>query len=293
MYANNFEIIRTTPFGNTLTADFAKAAIINEQLGKDDITDFLAISFSSTDYIGHKFGVNAIETEDTYLRLDKDLASIFIFLDAKVGKGAYTVFLTADHAAAHNPNFLLDHNFPAGYFNSAQVLKDLNALLEQTHGVKNLVRSLTNYQVHLNYSSIETNKVDEESVRKDIVNFLKREPNISFVVDNTKIGESSIPLMIAERIRNGYNAKRSGVITFVLEPAYYSGATSKATGTTHGSWHPYDSHIPLLWMGWGINKGSTNQTIPVTDIAPTVAALLHIQEPNGCIGKPIEEVLKK
>jgi predicted AlkP superfamily pyrophosphatase or phosphodiesterase len=293
MYSKNYDVIRTTPFGNSLTTEFAKAAIENEQVGKDDITDFLTVSFSSTDYIGHKFGANAVETEDTYLRLDKELASLLAYLDAKVGKGAYTVFLTADHAAAHNPNFLQDKNIPAGYFNSGQVQKELNAELERIYNVKNIVRSFSNSQVHLNYSLIEKNNVNEESVRKDIVRFLRKAPNISFVADNNKIEESGAPSLLAERIRNGYNAKLSGVITFVLEPAYYSGSSTKATGTTHGSWHPYDSHIPLLWMGWGINRGTSNRSINMTDIAPTVAALLHIQEPNGCIGKPIEEVLKK
>jgi predicted AlkP superfamily pyrophosphatase or phosphodiesterase len=293
MFSRSFDLIRTTPYGNTLTADFAKAAIENEQLGKDDITDFLAVSFSSPDYIGHKFGVNAIEIEDTYLRLDKDLASLFTYLDTKVGKGNYTVFLTADHAAAHNPNFLQDSKMPAGYFNSGQVQKELNTALEKKYGGKNIVRSFSNTQVHLNYSVIEENDLNEEIIREYIVNFLWKVPKISFVVDNLKIGESGLPLLISERIRNGYNARRSGVITFALDPAYYSGGSTKATGTTHGSWYAYDSHIPLLWMGWGIKQGSSNRPVNMTDIAPTVAALLHIQEPNGCIGKPIEEVIRK
>jgi predicted AlkP superfamily pyrophosphatase or phosphodiesterase len=293
LYAKSYDIIRTTPYGNTITAEFAKAAIENEQLGKDDITDFLALSFSSTDYLGHKFGANAIEIEDTYLRLDKELASLFLYLDLKIGKGRYTVFLTADHAAAHNPNFLQDNNIPAGYFNSGQVQKELNAELEKRYNEKNIVRSFSNSQVHLNYSLLAKSNLNEESIRKDIINFLWKVPNIAFVADNNKIGESGIPSLIAERIRNGYNPKRSGVITFILDPAYYSGASTKATGTTHGSWNPYDSHIPLLWMGWGINHGVSNRITNMTDIAATVAALLHIQEPNGCIGKPIEEVLKK
>jgi predicted AlkP superfamily pyrophosphatase or phosphodiesterase len=293
MYAKSYDIIRTTPYGNTITAEFAKAAIENEQLGKDDITDFLAVSFSPTDYLGHKFGANAVEIEDTYLRLDKELASLFMYLDLNVGKSSYTVFLTADHAAAHNPNFLQDNNIPAGYFNSGQVQKELNAELEKKYNQKNIVRSFSNSQVHLNYDLFAKNNLNEELIRKDIVIFLLKVPHISFVADNNKIGESGIPSLIAERIRNGYNAKRSGAITFILDPAYYSGGSAKATGTTHGSWNPYDSHIPLLWMGWGINHGVSNRSVNMTDIAPTIAALLHMQEPNGCIGNPIEEVLKK
>lgn len=127
----NYDIIRSTPYGNTLTVDMAKAAIDNEQLGNNVVTDFLAVSFSSPDYIGHKFGVNAIEVEDTYLRLDMDIANLLSYLDTKVGKGNYIVFLTADHGAAHNPNFLIDNKIPAGYFAGGQVQKDLNIVLEE------------------------------------------------------------------------------------------------------------------------------------------------------------------
>jgi predicted AlkP superfamily pyrophosphatase or phosphodiesterase len=150
----NYSVIRTTPYGNSITLDMAKAVIENEQLGQNAVTDFLAVSFSSPDYIGHKFGINAIEVEDTYLRLDKDLAEFFTYLDTKVGKGTYAVFLTADHGAAHNPNFLIDNKIPAGYWGSAQVQKDLNAALEKTFNAKDIVLNFGNSQVNLNHKLI-------------------------------------------------------------------------------------------------------------------------------------------
>lgn len=289
----NYDLLRSTPYGNTFTLDMAKAAIENEQLGKSGETDFLAVSFSSPDYIGHKFGVNAIEVEDTYLRLDRDIADLLNYLDTKVGKGTYSVFLTSDHGAAHNPNFLIDNKIPAGYFGSGQVQRDLNAALEKIFNVQNIVTSFSNFQVHLNNRLIAQDKLNEEAIRKEIVEFLKDIPRISFVVDNDKIGEAGIPDLLAKRIKNSYNAKRSGVITIVLEPGWYPGSGPAATGTTHGTGHPYDAHIPMLWMGWGIKQGSSNRAINMSDIAPTLAALLHIQEPNGCIGSPIEELIKK
>lgn len=293
MYTNkNFDIIRNTPYGNTITADFAKAAIDNEMLGKGSETDFLAVSFSSTDYIGHKMGINSIEIEDTYLRLDKDIASLLSHLDSKVGKGAYTVFLTSDHGAATNPNFLIDNKMSAGYFPTAQILKDLNTFLEEKYNEKNIVSSFTNYQVHLNNSLVQKSKLNEDVLRKEIIAFLKSKPVVSFVVDNDKIGESGLPEPLASRIKNGYNLKRSGIITFGLEPGFFSASATNQTGTSHGSWNAYDSHIPLLFMGWGVKHGSTNRTVNMTDIAPTIAALLHMQEPNGSIGSVISEVLK-
>ena len=133
MYKNGWGVIRTTPYGNSLSIDLAEAAIKAEQMGKGEYTDFLALSLSSTDYVGHQFGVNAVETEDTYLRLDKDLAAFFNYLDTNVGKGQYTVFLTADHGAAHNPTFLKDHEIPAGTWDDAKALSGLNALLKDKY----------------------------------------------------------------------------------------------------------------------------------------------------------------
>jgi predicted AlkP superfamily pyrophosphatase or phosphodiesterase len=291
MFEKSYDIIRNTPYGNTLTLEMAKAAIENEQLGKNEVTDFLAISCSSTDYIGHKFGVNAIETEDTYLRLDKDLASFFTYLDNKVGKGNYTVFLSADHGAAHNPNLLIDNKIPAGLWQSGKYQKELNQQLEKAFNVKNIVTSFSNSQVHFDQQLITKNNLSEDAVKKICVNFLRDKPGVAFVADVRNIEESTVPLLLKNRIINGYNSDRSGPVTIVLQPGWYAGSPN-ATGTTHGSWNSYDSHIPLVWMGWGIKNGSTNRPVNMTDISSTLAALLHIQEPNGSIGKPITEVFK-
>lgn len=288
----NFDLIRTTPYGNTLTLELAKAAIKEEALGKGKATDFLAVSFSSTDYIGHKFGVNAVETEDTYLRLDNDLAELLRYLDKEVGKGQYTLFLTADHGAAHNPNFLQDHGLPAGFWIGGPIQRELNAGLEKKYGVKGLVTSFASYQVHLNHPLIDQKGLDEAAVRADVVHFLRKQPQVSFVADLEKLEEAHLPAELKERVINGYNAKRSGVITFILEPGWYSGTSAAGTGTSHGSWNAYDAHIPLLWMGWGIQPGRVVAPVQMTDIAPTLATLLRIQQPNGCIGKPIKEVIR-
>ncbi|MEJ7682592.1 MAG: alkaline phosphatase PafA [Segetibacter sp.] len=288
----NFDLVRSTPFGNTMTLDLAKAAVENENLGKNAVTDFLAVSCSSTDYIGHKFGINSIEVEDTYLRLDRDLTSFFKYLDQKIGKGNYSVFLSADHGAAHNAALLADNNIPAGFWPTTQFEQNLNLLLETNYKVKDLVISLSNYQVHLNYPLIKSNHLNEEAIRKDCVDFLSGKPGVAFVADVKNLGTASVPDELKNRILNGYNPDRSGAITIVLKPGWYSGSPD-STGTTHGSWNAYDSHIPLLFMGWGIKHGSTSRQTNMTDISPTIAELLHIQSPNGCIGKAIEEAISK
>jgi predicted AlkP superfamily pyrophosphatase or phosphodiesterase len=290
MFGKDYSVIRSTPYGNSITLDMARAAIENEKLGKNTVTDFLALSLSSTDYIGHQYGINAVETEDTYLRLDRDIGNFLTYLDNTVGKGNYTVFLTADHGAAHNPTFLTDHGVPAGVWASTSILKELNSRLAEKYGIKNTVLSFSNYQVSLNNVAIADKKVSEYAIKQDCIEFLKKQAGVEYVVDMQNTNNASIPEALRLRIVNGYNADRSGAIQIILKPAWFS--EHGATGTTHGTWNPYDTHIPLVFMGWGIPHGHTNASTHMTDIAPTVSALLHIQTPNGAIGLPITEIVK-
>ncbi len=295
LYKGNLGLIRNVPYGNTMTLDLAVAAINGEQLGARGETDFLAVSLSSTDYIGHQFGINAVEIEDTYLRLDRDIASFLTYLDAKIGKGKYTVFLTADHGAAHTPAFLTDNNIPAGVWDDAVTVKDLNTFLMNKYKIDGLVISFNNYQVNFNYSIIKYLHLDESVLKSDVIAYLEKLPYVAFAVDMEKAQTAPIPQELRTRIINGYNAERSGAIQIILKPAWFTGHGTNdkgPTGTTHGTWNPYDAHIPLVFMGWGIQHGTLNRGTHMTDIAPTIAALLHIQAPNGSIGEPISEVFK-
>lgn len=282
-------VLRPTPFGNTLTLDFARQAVEGYQLGTGTATDFLTVNCASTDYVGHMFGPNSIEVEDTYLRLDQDLGRFFQFLDGKVGKGGYTVFLTADHGAAHNVGYMQKHGLPADYWNSKPLVDTLNKILEAKFGTEKLIRSGMNYQLNFDLGKIEAKQLDFDAIKILSINYLKRQPGIAYAVDVEKIGEAPVPEPIKTMIINGYHFKRSGAVQIVLTSGWFEGYGK--TGTTHGSWNPYDTHIPLVFMGWGIKHGSSNASVNMTDIAPTVAALLHIQMPSGCIGKPIGEVI--
>ncbi len=282
--------IKKTPYGNTIVFDFAKEAIQQEKLGQGAATDFLAISCSSTDYIGHQFGPNSIEIEDTYLRLDKDIADFLEYLDKTIGEGNYTIFLTADHGVAHNPQFLLDNKIPAGFSYSTKLKDELNIYMNQRFKSNNLIRKVGENFVWINHTAADSMKLDEGIIKKEIIKILNIHPEIQFAIDMETIQTSLLPQPLKEMAINGYNSKRSGEILLLLNPGWFDAYA--VTGTTHGTWNPYDTHIPMLWYGWGIKKGSTERTVHMTDIAATIASLLHIQMPNGCIGECIPEVIK-
>jgi predicted AlkP superfamily pyrophosphatase or phosphodiesterase len=289
IYKEDRGALRSTPYGNTLTLDFARAAVDGNRLGMGSATDFLTINCASTDYVGHKFGPNSIEVEDTYYRLDKDLAAFFDYLDKKIGKGNYLVFLTADHGAANAVNFNKLHGIPASLFPSKNLLQDLNVVLEKQFGVEELVRSGTNYHVNFNNDKIAAEHVNYDSLKAAVVKYLQVQPGVQFAVDIDHIGDAPVPEPIKSMIVNGYDRKRCGPVMIIPEPGWFQGSSK---GTTHGNWNANDTHIPLLFMGWGIKHGETNRETYMTDVAPTIAALLHIQMPNGTVGKVISEVKK-
>lgn len=285
----DYSKIASTPYGNSLTVEMAEAAVINEHLGKGIATDFLAVSFSSPDYIGHSFGPNSWEMVDDYVRLDNELGKLFSFLDASIGKNQYTVFLTADHAVAHIPGFMKEHKLPAGNFDDNLAHKELNDLIKDKFGVSNAIESTSNYQISLNHGKIDSAKQDIDAIKKLIISSLLKKDAVANAFETSKILTSTLNKTQREMFANGYYPNRCGDIQIVLKSGYMEGSN---TGTTHGLWAPYDAHIPLLFYGWGIKKGKTRKEYYMTDIAPTIAALLHIQMPSGSVGKVIDEALK-
>jgi predicted AlkP superfamily pyrophosphatase or phosphodiesterase len=286
---SKYEAFKYTPFATTYTFDMAKQAVENEKLGTGDVTDLLAISISSTDYIGHTFGPNSIEAEDAYLRLDEDIADFLSYLDARLGEGNYLLFLTADHGVAHVPGFLESHNIPSGTFNTEALKSALNKMLSEKYSLDNAVIVIENNQVYINNNEIQKKGKNISQVENDIIDYLKAQPYIVNAFSTENIETQSIPAPIKQRLINGYNPKRSGQIGFYEKPGYIGDGDK---GTTHGMWNPYDAHIPLLWFGYHIKPGKTNREVYMTDIAPTLSAILNIQMPDGSVGKVIEEVTK-
>ncbi|HPW63765.1 MAG TPA: alkaline phosphatase family protein, partial [Cyclobacteriaceae bacterium] len=289
-----YSLLTMTPWGNTLVAEFAKAALVGESLGKDEVTDFLAVSFSSTDIIGHAMGPNAVELEDTYLRLDKTLEDLFAYLDKEVGKGSYTVFLTADHGVSEVPQYLTDLKVPSGYFRPGYIKSALNEHLEKYFPGKTIVEEFSSGEVYINQKAFEgdpkSSGIDLFVATELITKFLLSTEGVAQVFPSTTLRQAnSDEVGIRGKVVRGFHPKRSGDIAFVLEPSWIS--WGGVTGSTHGSGYSYDTHIPILFYGAGIKKGSSSQFHTITDIAPTLSVLLKIKFPSGCTGQPVVEIV--
>jgi predicted AlkP superfamily pyrophosphatase or phosphodiesterase len=285
----DYSKIASTPQGNNLVIDIAKQALLNEKMGADSITDLLAVSFSSPDYIGHSFGPNSWETLDGYVKLDEILADFFNFLDKQVGKDNYTVFLTADHAVANIPAFAKKHNLPGENYDDGAVKNDIIACLSANNMNPKLVSFVGEYNIYFNHPLMDSLHINNDSMVHLVSSYLEKKPQVLQVVESRKAAIAPLPQMAREKIVNGFNAQRGGDLILLTKSGVVDGYP---TGTSHGVLYNYDAHIPFLLVGKGIKHGVINTPTYMTDIAPTITTLLGIQMPSGSIGKPVLEVLK-
>ncbi|MBP5257249.1 MAG: alkaline phosphatase family protein [Prevotella sp.] len=274
----------------TNTFQMAEALIDNEQLGRDDITDLLTVSISSTDVIGHAFGTRGPENKSVYMRLDQDLKHFLDKLDREIGRDNYLLFLTADHGAAHNYNLMQSYRIPAGGWEGWKTVKTVNEYLRQACSVSsNLLLDVNSCRYYLDHDKIHAEGLKLDDVKQTLIDYLRKNPDFEYVVDFEKVSGYSMPQRLREMICNGYNPHRSGDVVVVMRPQVFIAKNSPDyKGTSHGAWNPYDSHIPFVLFGWKVKHGSTMTETHITDIAPTICSMLHIQMPNACIGEARE-----
>ncbi len=291
----NVGAIRYTPFGNTLTLDFALETIDQMQLGADADPDVLCLSFSSTDYCGHLFGIHSEEVEDTYLRLDADLERLLTTLDKKFGKDNVLVFLSADHGGAETPAHMRAIGIPADVFPENAVEGKLSEILENAfQKTGEFIHETSNQQVWLNRTALKEAGIGLESAKQTLTAALRAMPGVYDAFTREELMRLPADYPFASEWRRGLHPRRSGDLMFQLDPAWHSDDKFfLKTGTTHGSSYAYDTHVPLLWYGWRVPQGETQAPVSVTDVAPTLAAMLRIMEPNGTTGKLIEALFRK
>jgi len=286
---DGYDMLKETPFGNNLTTDFAIEAISNEKLGKDQFTDVLTISYSSTDYIGHNFGVDAKETHDAYLRLDLEIERLLYFLDSYVGENEYTLFLTADHGAAKIPAYLNSIGIKSQNIEEGTVKNILKDVLFKSYGSNQLISKVMNSQIYLNNEIINSLNISFNSIEKTIINTLNQLEYIDEVYTSEDIINGNFDGGYDLLIQNGYNVLRSGDIIFKLKENVINYGNK---GTTHGSGYTYDTHVPLIFFGKKIVQGESNVKTKITDIAPTIAKLLGLKQMSDSTGEVLGFVIK-
>ncbi len=284
--------VRGTTEGITLTFKMAEALLREEKLGQGNVTDMLTVSISSTDIIGHTTGTRGDENIAAYLQLDKDIAHFLNTLDKAVGKGNYLLFLSADHGAVHNPNYLKKHKIPAAGLPLWEQVAHINKHLAHIFiGADSLVIDAGSNSLYLNHKLIKEQKLSINEIKNEIKQYLMADQRICYVVDRANILHEPIPQFLRERVILGYDQRRSGDLLVITRPNVVPGSNKPDyVGTSHGTWNPYDSHIPLVFFGWKIKHGETAAPTYIVDIAPTICALLHIQMPNAAIGNPIPHI---
>ncbi|MFT4679487.1 MAG: putative AlkP superfamily pyrophosphatase or phosphodiesterase [Litorivivens sp.] len=286
----NFSILKGVPHGNTITIEFAKAAIEAEQMGADDITDLLALSFSATDYVGHRFGVDAMETQDIYLRLDREIEAFLNYLDEKIGLENVSLFVTGDHGSPHVPSYLEHQKMNGGYWQPGNMVEDVKAMLNTRYGQGEWVLNYSNDQFFLNHDLIWDSKIDIADMQSDIAAYCLKIEGVHTTITASSLMMSEFNNGIHHVIQSGYMAKRSGDVMVVTNPGWI---TYGRTGTTHGSPFAYDTHVPLILFGNGIAPADHYKRTYIKDIAPTVAAIMGIQMPNGSTGRVIHQAIER
>ena len=284
-----YDLLKATPYGNSLTVDFGKEVIRQEKMGQDDFTDMLCMSFSSTDYCGHQFGIHSKEVQDCYLRLDRDIADFIQFLDETVGKDNYLLFLSADHAGAPTPSYQNTLKASAGYWKSDRMEEKVQAFLVEKYGEGTWILNETNQNIFLNRTLIREKKLDLKKIQMEVAQFVSELDNVSMAFNAADLSRTDDRSPIATKVQLGFDMNLSGDVIYVLDPGFIEYGLQ---GTTHGSPWTYDTHVPALFYGFGVKSGETFTAQTICDIAPTVAALCKLPLPNACIGNPIIKLVK-
>ncbi len=284
-----YEILRYTPFGNNLTKDFAVSTILEEELGKDEYTDVLTITFTVSERIGNLYGPLSVEVEDIMLRLDREIAHLLDFIDKNLGKENVLIYVTGEHGVMHMPEYLEDHKIPTGYFNGASAISLLKSYMNNIYGKGDWIKQYHGQQIYLNRTLIEDAKMDLASVQNDVANLMLQFSGIANTMTASTLHSTNFSHGIFATIQNGYNQKRSGDVIINFKAGW---AESPGSDNGFGTAYGHDRRVPLIWYGWKIGRNSILRSVDLTDIAPTISTLLEISYPNSASGNPILEIIE-
>jgi predicted AlkP superfamily pyrophosphatase or phosphodiesterase len=286
----DFSFLRETPFGNTFTTTLAIKLIEKEGLGKDEIPDYLAVCYNSTDNIGHRFGPSSVEMADAIMRLDKDIETLLKYLTDSIGKKNVLIYFTSAHGISEIPAVLESNRIPSGYFRLNQALQLLRSYLNAVYGEGDWVKGYSEKQIFLNRTLIEDAKITLDEMQKKVARFLVQFTGVASAYPYSAFEANDFGNGNLKRIINNFSPQRSGDVIITLN----SGWVEKQDDfvTDHNSPYEYDSHVPLIWYGWSVNRATVNRKINMADIAATLSSLCKVPYPNACTGEPMFELFR-
>ena len=289
-FKNDYSLLRETPFGNSFTTSFAIRLIQNEHLGKGDATDYLSICYSATDYIGHRFGPSSVEMGDAILRLDDDIKNLLTFLNDSIGKKNVLIYFTAAHGISEIPAVLEKNRIPSGYFQQNQALQLLRSYLNAVYGEGDWVKGYSEKQIFLNRTLIEDARLSLDDVQKKVARFLVQFTGVQAAYPYSAFEANDFGNGNLKRIINNFSPQRSGDVIVILNPGWVEKESDYVTN--YNSPYEYDSHVPLIWYGWTINRATVTRQVNMTDIAATLSTLCKVPYPNACTGEPMFELFR-
>jgi predicted AlkP superfamily pyrophosphatase or phosphodiesterase len=288
-------LLTISPAGDELTLDFAKALIRNEDIGDDATTDYLAVSFSSTDYVGHVFGPSSLEGEDNILQLDRTLAELFRFVDEEVGLEETLIVLSSDHGGPEAPGYLTELGFEADYIDPDSFDRDgAIAALKARFGIgEKLIDTYFHPYLYLNREEIRRQGLDRLEVEQAVADEVSKFDGVTLALPSSALASGKVPeTPITRLILNNYNPQRSGDIYLVFDPnRFINDFDGLTVATTHGSPWRYDTFVPIMFAGKGISAKRVSRSVETVDIAPTLSLMVGAKIPSGAIGSPLLEVL--
>ena len=287
---NDYSLLRETPFINSFTTSLAIKLLDNEKLGRGDVTDYLSICYSATDNIGHRFGPSSVEMADAIFRLDDEIARLLTYVNDSIGKRNVLIYFTSSHGISEIPTVLESYRIPAGYFRPTQALQLLRSYMNAIYGEGDWVKGYSDRQFFLNRTLIEDARLSLDDVQKRVARFLVQFSGVSAAYPYSAFESNDFGSGNMRRIMNNFNPQRSGDVIIALSPGWVERELDYVTN--HNSPYECDSHVPLIWYGWAVNRATVSRKINMTDIAATLSALCKTSFPNACTGEPMVELFR-
>jgi predicted AlkP superfamily pyrophosphatase or phosphodiesterase len=287
---DRYDLLRYMPFGDNLTKDFAISSIVSEELGKDDNTDILFVSFTVSERIGNLFGPLSVEMEDLVLCLDSDIAHLLEFVEKNIGKENVLIYLTAEHGVQHLPEYLEANKIPSGYFNAPGNIALLKSYMNNIYGKGDWIKQYYGQEIYLNRNLIEDSKYNLADVQTNVANLMLQFTGVANTMTATTLQSTNFTQGIFATMQNSFNQKRSGDVLLNFTTGW---AEKPGYNNDFAAPYGHDRRVPLIWYGWKIGHKSVRRPVDLSDIAPTICTMLEVSYPNSASGRPILEIVEQ